>query len=72
MSEKNISEINIIYDIKKEDINIFGAEFVNNNKDICKILIDNQEYELTEKYNVKSNNNGKLKIKLKGIDKIKI
>jgi len=44
MSEKNISEINIIYDIKKEDINIFGAEFVNNNKDICKILIDNQEY----------------------------
>ena len=37
MSEKDISEINIIYDINKEnkeDINIFGEEFVKNNKNM--------------------------------------
>jgi len=35
MSEKDISEIKIIYDINGENyINIFGFEFVNNNKDI--------------------------------------
>ena len=35
MSEKDISEINIIYDIKrKNNIKIFGAKFVENNKNI--------------------------------------
>ena len=71
MSEKDISEINIIYDINGQNtINIFGSLFVKNNKNICKMIIDNEEYEITEKYNVKSNNNNKLKVKLKGIDKI--
>ena len=73
MSEKDISEINIIYDINKEnkeDINIFGDEFVKKNKNICKMIIDNEEYEITEKYNVKSNNNNKLKVKLKGINNV--
>jgi len=47
MSEKDISEIKIIYDINGENyINIFEFEFVNNNKDICKMIIDNKEYEL--------------------------
>ena len=32
--------------------------------------IDNKEYEITEKYNIKSNNNNILKIKLKGIDNV--
>ena len=33
MSEKDISEINIIYDINgKNSINIFGSNFVKNNK----------------------------------------
>ena len=68
MSEKDISEINIIYSAKNEEIKIFGSEFVNKNKYICKIIIDNNEYELTEKYNAKSNNN--LKIKLIGINKV--
>ena len=37
MSEKDISEINIIYDIKKGNyINIFGSKFVKNNKNIYK------------------------------------
>jgi len=45
MSEKDISEINIIYDISgKNNINIFGSEFVENNKNICKMIIDNKEY----------------------------
>ena len=71
MSEKDISEINIIYDINgKNNINILGRKFIDNNKNICKMIIDNKEYEITEQYNVKVNNNNKLKIKLKGIDNV--
>ena len=60
MSEENKSEINIIYDINKDckkEIKIFGSEFVKNNKDICKMIIDNKEYKITEIYNVKNYNN---------------
>jgi len=71
MSEKDISEINIIYDFNgNNNINIFGSNFVENNKNTCKMIIDNKEYELAQNYNVKSNNNNKLKIKLKGINHI--
>ena len=49
MTEKNVSEINIIYNIKERDIKIFGSVFVNNNKNICKMIIDNKEYELKVK-----------------------
>ena len=73
MSEKDISEINLIYDINKEnkeDINIFGEEFVKNNKNICKMIIDNKEYAISEKYNIKTYKKNKLKIKLKGFDNI--
>ena len=38
-----ISEINLIYDINKENISIFGYEFVRNNKNICRMIIDNKE-----------------------------
>ena len=69
MSEKDISEINIIYDINgKNYINIFGSKFVKNNKNICKMIIDNNEYKLVKKFNAKSNNSNKLRIKLKGIN----
>ena len=58
MSEKDISEINIIYDINGEkNIRLFGSHFVKNNKNICKIIINNKEYKLSESYNVKNNNN---------------
>ena len=71
MSEKVISEINIIYDINgHKNITIFGYDFVKNNKNICKMIIDNKGYDITEEYKVKSNKNNKLKIKLKGIDKV--
>ena len=71
MSEKDILEINIIYDINKENnIKIFGSEFVENNKNKCKMIIDNKEYEISEIYDVKSNNNNKLNIKINGINNI--
>ena len=64
MLRKNTAEINIIYDINgKNYIKIFGIEFVENNKNICKMVIDKIEYEITEKYNVKNYNNNILKIK---------
>jgi len=79
MVNKDISEINIEYDINKKNkdiekeanfINIFGSKFVENNKNICKMIIDNKENELKEKFNIKNYNNNILKIKLNGIDNI--
>ena len=71
MDNKDLSEIDIIYKIKgKHIINIFGSDFVKNNKNICKMIIDNKEYKLTQKYNVEKYNNDKIKIKLKGIDNV--
>ena len=76
---KDISEINIIYEINKKNeyiendkdcINIFGSEFVKNNKNKCKMIINNEEYEIKEKFNIKNYNNNILKIKLKGINNI--
>ena len=59
---------NIIYDINKENIEnikIFGEEFVKNNKNLCKMIIDNKEYEITKEYKVKNNSKNKLKIIIK-------
>jgi len=78
MINKGISEINIIYDINKRDkniesddkINIFGGEFVKNNKNKCKMIIDDEEYEIKQKFNIKNYDKNILKIKLKGIDNI--
>ena len=73
MKNKNKSYINIIYDINEEngdEINIFGYEFVKSNKNKCKMIIDNMEYEIREKYNIKNYKYNRLNIKLKGIDKI--
>ena len=73
MSEKDISIINIIYDINKqnkEDINIFGEKFIKNNRNKCKMIVNNKEYEISEKYNIKNYNKNKLAIKLKIIGNI--
>ena len=59
MSEKDISIINIIYDINKENkenIRVFGEKFVENNRNICRMIIENKEYEISEKYNIKNYN----------------
>ena len=66
---KSLNEIIIQYN---EDIcngiRLFGQNFVKNNKNLCKVIIDNKEYDLCEYY---SDKNLKLKnifeIKLKGI-----
>ena len=68
MCEKIISEINIIYDIMEKDIKLFGTEFVKNNKNICKMIIDNKEYEIKEKYSTRNYNSDIIKIKPKGIN----
>jgi len=79
MSDEYISEINLIYEIDKRDdlndeedyINIFGETFVENNKNICTMVIDNKEYKLEDKFNIENYNNNILKIKLKGINKVR-
>ena len=66
MSKNN--EIKIIYYINKRELNIFGREFVKINRNICKMIIDNKEYDITEKYNVKKIDKNTLIIKLKGAE----
>ena len=56
--------------IQKEDIKIFGYNFVKKNKNVCKIIIDNKEYEMEDSYKIKNYKNNILKIKLKGINKV--
>jgi len=77
--DKNITEINILYNIKKKNkdiekeedkINIFGSIFVKNNINKCKIIIDKKEYNLQEKFTIKNDNIQALNIKLKGIENI--
>ena len=75
MSKEDISIINIIYNINEKDkkydyIRLFGSQFVENNINICRMIIDNKEYELSEKYYIKSYNKNKLEIKLKGINNV--
>ena len=66
-----INEINIKYKIKNESvIKIFGKNFVKNNKNICKLIYEDKEYELQETFNVNNNNKQILEIKLTGINKI--
>ena len=64
-------EITLIYKKNKNEnsIKIFDSDFVQNNKNICKIKYNNKEIELKEVLNVESNNK-KIDIKLKGIKKI--
>ena len=58
MFEKDKSKINIIYKIKGENrIKIFGGNFVENNKNNCKMIIDKKEYKLTVEYENYSYNN---------------
>ena len=44
--KKIVDEINLIYDeTELIAIKIFGSEFVENNKDKCKIIVEGEEYE---------------------------
>jgi hypothetical protein len=72
--EENKNIIIIKYKINKNEkkIKIFNIDFVNNNKDKCKIIYNNKEMELKKiiKINNCEINNDQLKIILKGINKI--
>ena len=51
----------IIYDMdkNKDEIKIFGTNFVENNKDNCYLLIDGKQCELCEFYKLKNNQKNK-------------
>ena len=36
----NIDEINIIYKVKGNEVNLFDCDFVKNNKNNCKLIIN--------------------------------
>ena len=71
------TEISINYKINDiKEINLFGEEFVKNNSDNCSMNINGKEYELCSKFNLDELKNcdkkeSTLKIKLKGINKVK-
>ena len=72
---ENDNEIILRYNnehIKDNKIKIFGKNFVNNNKNKCKILCNNKIYELNEYFDISnySNKNNILEIKLQGINNI--
>ena len=69
------SQISLIYNInennKKEGkVKIFGKDFVNNNKNKCKILFKNKEFELSEYFSLENLEINWLNIKLKGFEEI--
>ena len=74
---KNVDEITIQYKIKNikntKSIRIFGDEFVKNNKEKCKIIINEKEIKLCSHINININqiNSNKIyEIKLIGINNI--
>ena len=73
----NQDEIKIIYKINKNEnsVHIFGKKFVDHNKDICKIIYNENEYELQSDFNLENldinRENNFLEIKLKGVKNIK-
>lgn len=55
-SKINQSEINLKYKIGDNyRIKIFGKKFIENNKNNCKIIIENKEYELSEYFIINDN-----------------
>ena len=69
-NKMNKNEIDLVYNIPKDaqKVNIFGYHFVKRNKDICKIIYENKEYDLNDSFDCKSIKNNVLKIKLEGIN----
>ena len=69
---EKINEIKIIYKIDKneKEIKLFGSTFIKNNKDKCKFIYKDKEYEIKEYFNIKKINDDFLEIKLKDINNI--
>ena len=73
LKNESINEITIRYKINENEnrIKIFGNEFVENNKNHCKIIYNEKEYELTKYFEFENNaNEDILEIKLEGIKNI--
>ena len=72
MKNKYNDEININYIIGNNRVKLFDDHFIKNNKNNCKIIIEDKEYELLEEFNTnKLKKKDKiLQIKLKGIQNI--
>ena len=66
----NINRIIYIINENTNEIKIFGYNFVNNNKNNIMLEIEGEEYELMEYYEIERNNNNKLEIKIKEIEKV--
>ena len=52
--EKNEIIIKYKIDRRKKEINLFGENFVNNNKNNYKLIYDGNEYELFVKLNIQN------------------
>ena len=72
LSQNEENSIDIIYKFNRKGTRLFGSEFVENNKDKCKIIYKDKEYELTDYFNFVNNYNDDelISIKLNGIDNI--
>ena len=71
-TKMNIDELNIIYKVTNKEVKLFNESFIKKNKNNCKLIINEKEQELKEKYNfgLFSSKKDTLKIKLKGITNI--
>ena len=55
--KKLFSIIKLVYEIKDEKIiTILDSDFVNNNKNNCKMIVDNKIYLLNDKYQIVDEN----------------
>ena len=66
------NEITIIYKINKgkNNIKLFEKKFIENNKNKCKFIYKNKEYDLQEYLNIDNLNKEKIEIKLINIKNI--
>ena len=66
-----MDQLIIKYKIKDEKkIKLFGKGFIENNKNICKIIINNKEIPLSEYYIIENESQFELELKLIGINNI--
>ena len=73
-NQMNINEIDLIYNVpnNSKEIKIFGYDFVEQNKNLCNIIYNNQEYDLSTTFNCENVKDNLLKIKLNGINNITV
>ena len=78
MTFKSLDQIKITYDLEQRDrklegedtVNIFGREFVEKNKDKCRLIINNQNYELQEKFNIRNYDKNQLEVVINGLSSL--